>query len=138
MNTRVCVINIPLNKIVPYYLKNVIQHTNISYILSIVKRSSAAWWLYKIHETNSCYNVLLVRYFVITSIYIYIYTYHSPLAGGFFEVATESWPEWDIWTHDHWIQFRRSNRLNYQAMSSTHTQLNSTRTIYIYIYIYLL
>ena len=27
-----------------------------------------------------------------------------------------------IWTHDHWIPFRRSNRLSYQAMSSTHAQ----------------
>ena len=38
---------------------------------------------------------------------------------GIFEVATESWPEWD---YDHWIPFRRSNRLSYQAMSSTRTQ----------------
>ena len=37
------------------------------------------------------------------------------------EVAIESWPEWDL-NHDHWIPFRRSNRLSYQAMSSTHTQ----------------
>ena len=35
-----------------------------------------------------------------------------------FEVAIESWPEWDL------------NRLSYQAMSSTHT------LFYIYIYIY--
>ena len=27
-----------------------------------------------------------------------------------------------IWTHDHWIPFRRSNRLSYEAMSSTRTQ----------------
>ena len=38
-----------------------------------------------------------------------------------FEVAIESWPEWDL------------NRLSYQAMSSTHTLFY----IYIYIYIYI-
>ena len=27
-----------------------------------------------------------------------------------------------IWTHDHWIPFRRSNRMSYQAMSPTCTQ----------------
>ena len=27
-----------------------------------------------------------------------------------------------IWTHDHWIPFRRSNQMSYQAMSSTRTQ----------------
>ena len=27
-----------------------------------------------------------------------------------------------IWTHEHWIPFRRSNRLSYQARSSTRTQ----------------
>ena len=27
-----------------------------------------------------------------------------------------------IWTHDHWIPFRRSNWLSYQAMSSTRSQ----------------
>ena len=40
---------------------------------------------------------------------------------GFFEVAMESWPEWDL-SHDHRIPFRRSNRLSYHAMSSTRTQ----------------
>ena len=35
------------------------------------------------------------------------------------EVATESWLEWDS---DHWSPFRGSNRLSYQAMSSTRTQ----------------
>ena len=60
--------------------------------------------------------------------YIYIYIYVC-LCGiqlfttdGFFEVAIESWLESGIWTHDHWIPFRRSNRLSYQAMSSTRTQ----------------
>ena len=33
----------------------------------------------------------------------------------------ESWPELD-WTCDHWILFRRSDWLSYQAMSSTRTQ----------------
>ena len=32
---------------------------------------------------------------------------------GFFEVAIES----VIWTHDHWIPFRRFNQLSYQVMS---------------------
>ena len=35
------------------------------------------------------------------------------ISEGFFEVATER----VIWTHDHWIPFRRSNQLSYQAMS---------------------
>ena len=48
---------------------------------------------------------------------LYIYMVFS--TQGIFEVAIESWPEWD---YDHWIPFRRSNRLSYQAMSSTCTQ----------------
>ena len=39
---------------------------------------------------------------------------------GFFAVVIESWPEWDC-SHHHWDLFRRSNRLSYQAMSSTCT-----------------
>ena len=31
-------------------------------------------------------------YSVFTYVYIYIYIYHD----GFFEVAKESWPEWDL------------------------------------------
>ena len=43
-----------------------------------------------------------------------------------------------IWTHDHWIPFRCSNRLNYYAMSLTRTQSDIyTWYIYIYIYIYI-
>ena len=34
-------------------------------------------------------------------------------------VAAESWSEW---IHDHWIPFRRSKRLSFQAMSSNCTQ----------------
>ena len=29
-------------------------------------------------------------------IYIYIYIYMVFITEGFFEVATESWPEWDL------------------------------------------
>ena len=38
---------------------------------------------------------------------------------GLFEVTIESWLEWDL---NHRISFRCSNRLSYQAMSSTRTQ----------------
>ena len=40
---------------------------------------------------------------------------------GLFEVAIESWPEWDLNPRP-MNTFRRSNRLSYQAMSSTRTQ----------------
>ena len=40
----------------------------------------------------------------------------------FFELAIESWPQWGIWTHVHWIPFRRSNQLSYQTVSSARTQ----------------
>ena len=40
---------------------------------------------------------------------------------GLFEVAIESWPEWDLNPRP-LIPLRRSNRLSYQAMSSTRTQ----------------
>ena len=50
------------------------------------------------------------------------HTYGIP-SDEFFEVAIESWPVLcGIWTHDHWIPIRHSNRLGYQAMSSTRTQ----------------
>ena len=40
---------------------------------------------------------------------------------GFFQVAMESCPEWDL--NPRLLNpFRRSNRLSYQAMSSTRTQ----------------
>ena len=50
-------------------------------------------------------------------IYIYIYTY-------IFEVVIESWPEWHLNPQplNSVIPFRRSNRLSYLTMSSTHTQ----------------
>ena len=53
---------------------------------------------------------------------IYMHIYMIFTTEGFFEGAIESWPKWDIWTHDHWILFRCSNWLSYQAISSTHTQ----------------
>ena len=40
---------------------------------------------------------------------------------GYFEVAIESWAEWDLKSRP-LIPFRRSNRLSYQAMSSTCTE----------------
>ena len=40
---------------------------------------------------------------------------------GFFEVAIESWPEWDLNPRP-LIPFRRSNQMSYQAISSTRTQ----------------
>ena len=40
---------------------------------------------------------------------------------GLFKVAIESWPEWDL-NPPPLIPFRRSNRLSFQAMSSTRTQ----------------
>ena len=43
------------------------------------------------------------------------------LTGGFFEVAIESWPEWDLNPRP-LIPFRRSNQMSYQAISSTRTQ----------------
>ena len=47
--------------------------------------------------------------------YIYIYIYIFTTEGRIFEVAIESWPEWDR-------PFRRSNRLSSQAMKSTRTE----------------
>ena len=40
---------------------------------------------------------------------------------GFFEVAIESWPEWDLNPRLR-NSVQTSNRLSYQAMSSTRTQ----------------
>ena len=44
---------------------------------------------------------------------------------GFFEVAIESWPGWVLNPRplDSVQTFRRSNRLGYQAMSSTRIQI---------------
>ena len=61
----------------------------------------------------------LFFFFLCLSLYIYIYMVF--ITERFFQVAIESWLEW-VWTHDHWIPFRRSNRLSYQTMSSTRTQ----------------
>ena len=48
---------------------------------------------------------------------IYIDIDINIIEGFFFEVAIESWPEWDLT-----IPLRGSNQLSYQAMSSTRTQ----------------
>ena len=41
-------------------------------------------------------------------IYIYmIFTFE-----GFFRSSYKSWPDWDIWAHDHWITFKRFNWLS--------------------------
>ena len=57
-------------------------------------------------------------------IYIYIYTYgihHWRILWSSYRKL--AWVgQWEIWTFDHWIPFKRSNRLSYQAMTSTHTQ----------------
>ena len=100
--------------------------------------------------------------YVYIYIYIYIHIYMVFITDGFFEVAIESFLS-GIWTHGHWIPFWCSNWLSYQAMSSTHTQIQcSTATpvlsfvqchisfwlfivshhislwcVYIYIYIYI-
>ena len=50
-------------------------------------------------------------------IWIYIDIDINIIEGFFFEVAIESWPEWDLT-----IPLRGSNQLSYQAMSSTRTQ----------------
>ena len=76
---------------------------------------------------------------------------------GFFEVARESWSEWDLNPWPLPILFRHSDRLSYQAMSWTcsqsqlctatsisslcstlkfHFGLNTCIYVYIYIYIY--
>ena len=69
--------------------------------------------------------------YIYTYIYVYIHIYMVFATEGFYEAAIESWPEWGLNpTYDHWIPFRRFNRLSYQAMSWT-------PTIYIYIYIYI-
>ena len=57
--------------------------------------------------------VCIYIYYVYT-IYIYIYTYVYVI----YIIYILGW----IWTHDHWIPFRRSNRLSYLVMSSTFTQ----------------
>ena len=58
---------------------------------------------------------------------------------GFFELAIESLPEWDLNPRPR-IPFSRSNRLGYQAMSSARTQsqlCTAICVVYIYIYIYI-
>ena len=59
----------------------------------------------------------LTCYFVSTE-WIDTYGIHH---WGFLEVVIESWIR-GIWTHDHWVPFRCSNRLSYQAVSSTWSQ----------------
>ena len=61
-----------------------------------------------------------IDYMVNTKRKEYMYmVYMVFTTDGFFEVAIETWPEWDLTTE---IPFRRSNRLSYQAMSYTRTQ----------------
>ena len=70
-------------------------------------------------ETLVFYLLLIISYIYI---YIYIYGIHywRILWSSYRKVAWVG--EWEIWTLDHWIPFKRSNRLSYQAMSSTRTQ----------------
>ena len=71
-----------LNKIVSQYQENIFQHF-IHYT-----RSSVAWWLFKIHETNS-YNVLLVLYFIIISISLCNRIEHSiHILGNYFTLVS--------------------------------------------------
>ena len=51
-------------------------------------------------------------------IYIYIYIFTTE---GFFEVAIESWPEWDL-NPQPLNSVQMLSQLSYQAMNSTHTQ----------------
>ena len=67
-------------------------------------------------------------YIHIYNIYIYIYIYMVCTTEGFFKVAIESWPEWDL-NPQPLNSVRRSNRLSYQAMSSTCTQIQLCTTI---------
>ena len=53
--------------------------------------------------------------------YIYLYIYTVFTTEGFLEVALERWPEWNL-NQQPLNPFRSSNRLSYQAMSSTRTQ----------------
>ena len=76
------------------------------------------------------YNIYIyisIIYIYISNIYIYMYTYMYDIHHWrIFEAAIESWHssyrKSEIWTHDHWIPFRRYNRLSHQIMSSTPTQ----------------
>ena len=79
------------------------------------------------------YNIYIYMYGIYIYIYVwYIYMVYIYIYGGIhgiqhwkierlFEVAIKGYSEWN-WTHDHQIPFRRSNRLSYQDMSSTHTE----------------
>ena len=65
-------------------------------------------------DTSLNTHFLIIRFdrmsFSIHALHIYIMVFTT---DGFLEVAIESWP--------HWIPFRHSNRLSYQATSSTRT-----------------
>ena len=67
------------------------------------------------------YYIYIYIYIIYIYIYIYINIYYIFTTEGLLEVAIESWPEWDLSPQPQ-SSPRRSNRLSYQAMSSTRTQ----------------
>ena len=77
---------------------------------------------YYIHTYIHIIYIHYIYIYIYKYICMYIYIYNMVFTTeGLFEVAIESWPKW-LWTHDHWIPFRFSNQLSYQALSSTRTQ----------------
>ena len=66
-----------------------------------------------------CFKRNLAQVFELVAEWIYTYgIHHRRIFRSSYRKATMS----GTWTHDHWIPFRGSNPLRYQAMSSTHTQ----------------
>ena len=83
------------------------------------------------------YMYIVICIYILVSVYVYIYThiYTCSYVCIYIYIYIYGVHHWKIlrsshrklawvgfWTHDHWIPLRHSNRLSYQAMSSTRTQ----------------
>ena len=71
-----------------------------------------------INKKNKWLDISMLSFYFKVTKSLYIYGIHH---WRFLEVALKTWPEW-VWTWDHWIPFRHSNRLSCQAKSLTRSQ----------------
>ena len=83
-----------------------------------INRLLYSWYLY-MDVWRYMYIIYHTHMYIYIYIYMYVYVYAIHHWSSFRKL---SFGLSGIWTHNHWIPFIRSNRLSYQAMSSTRTQ----------------
>ena len=93
-----------------------------------IKNPDPLWFLPNLLNKymSSIYKYIYIYiYLYIKHIYIYIHGWWIYTNDGFLKVPIKSWPKWDLNPRP-LNSVRRSNRLNYRAMNSTHSHSQAT------------